>query len=150
MKKVLAALTAIAAVIIAVAVHTEMERNRYRSVIALTEPTAVMLVVGKDKKFVGGSGVVISPNGHVLTCAHLFIMGNQITATLKGGITVPADLIAYDVSKDLALIKLRGDLRGMPYASFRQDPVEQGDEVVAIGAPLGLSFTATRGHRLLR
>src|SRR5690348_4856531 len=64
---------------------------------------------------VTGSGVFISPNGHILTCAHLFNVGvsTSMMITASNGISLPGTLIYQDTSKDLALVKVGGQ---WPYA----------------------------------
>lgn len=95
-----------------------------------------------------GAGVMISPNGHILTCAHLFDVGegSTITVTLLGGRKVVGMLLYQDVEKDLALVKIeRSGWLGYEYARLSPEPLELGQEVIAIGNPHGLPFTVTHG-----
>lgn len=96
---------------------------------------------------VGGAGVFISDNNHVLTCAHLFWL-KQIT-----GITVcrsdnqctAAEILYQDEQRDLALIQTYFDTP-TPFARLA-DPrkLEVGQEVLAVGSPLGLPFSVSHG-----
>lgn len=95
---------------------------------------------------VTGAGVFISPNGHILTCAHLFqfewIKG--ITIEDFNGNVYPAELLAQDDRVDLALLKINEE--NTNYARIA-DPrkLRVGQEVIAVGNPLGLSFSVTHG-----
>ncbi len=111
--------------------------------------TAVEVTVGTDtfNRTFAGSGVFISENNHILTCAHLFdekkVLG--ITVCNSMGICAPADLLAMEPDKDLALLQ---SFFAVPTPYVRlADPrdLEVGQEVVAIGQPLSLDFTVSHG-----
>ena len=91
-----------------------------------------------------GAGVMISPNGHILTCAHLFDGGAYaaIIVTLSNGIEIPATLVYQDQGRDLAMLKITGRY---PYAQLTSDSLQVGQEVLAIGNPKGLSFSVSQG-----
>ncbi len=91
-----------------------------------------------------GSGVFITPNGHILTCAHLFEVGirGPIAVTTQDGTVLPATLLYEDVGRDLALIKVDGVHQ---YASLTDSPLEVGQEVLAVGNPMGLEFSTSHG-----
>jgi S1-C subfamily serine protease len=112
--------------------------------------TVVISVFGEidgEPVRVGGSGVFISKNGHILTCAHLFTNGPVKTVLVErsNGDVQRAEGLAIDVFKDLALIKVTGD-KDISVARIA-DPrsLKVGQEVIAIGSPLGLDFTVTTG-----
>lgn len=96
-----------------------------------------------------GSGVVISPDGYVITNNHVIENASEILVTLPGGKEYRAEFIGTDMVTDLALIKLDGS--NFPYAKFGDsDKIIIGEWVVALGNPFGLfdvSFqpTATAG-----
>lgn len=96
---------------------------------------------------VGGAGVYITPRGHVLTCAHLFELNtiNSIIIYNYDGSVSTATLLHKDESRDLALLSV--DIKtSVAYAKLG-DPrkLQVGQEVVAIGAPLGFDWTVTHG-----
>lgn len=93
---------------------------------------------------IGGSGVIISDTGLVLSCEHLFDreMAGPIIMILSNGTTVPAKLLSVDAEKDLALLKIPGVYKA---ASFGFAPLRLGQEVIAVGNPLYQSFTTTHG-----
>lgn len=94
-----------------------------------------------------GSGSIISPDGYVLTNHHV-IDGAQdglLQVTLNDGSTAEADFVASDPATDIGVIKIR-DAANLPTIGFGDsDQVQVGQQVVAVGAPLGLSGTVTTG-----
>lgn len=100
------------------------------------------------KAAVRGSGVFISPQAHVLSCAHLFWSFNKIqsiTVCNSDGVCTAGELLKKTDNRDLALLNTFFD-KPTPYARLG-DPRELkvGQEVLAIGNPLGLPFTVTHG-----
>ncbi len=94
-----------------------------------------------------GSGVFVTNKGHILSCAHLFNHKEKIeyiSVAKSDGYFYPAILIYKDVSKDLSLIKI--EEINTSYVKL-EDPrkVREGQEVIAIGAPLGLPGSVTTG-----
>ncbi|MFH1853518.1 MAG: trypsin-like peptidase domain-containing protein [Candidatus Neomarinimicrobiota bacterium] len=84
-----------------------------------------------------GSGVVISPDGYVLTNHHVVEHALEIKVTLPGGKEYAAEVIGSDKVSDLALIKLEG--KDFPYAKLADsDILIIGEWVVALGNPFGL------------
>jgi serine protease Do len=91
-----------------------------------------------------GSGVLVAPEGYVLTAYHVITDVADIRATLADGRTVKADLIGADPMTDLALLKLPGrDFPTLPFGDATR--VEVAEPVMAIGNPLGLGQTVTLG-----
>ncbi|AZA11023.1 S1C family serine protease [Corynebacterium gerontici] len=96
-----------------------------------------------------GSGSIISPDGYVLTNNHVVAAAEQggakMTVMLNDGTQYDADLVAGDPNTDVAVIKLRG-AQGLPTMNFGDSSkLAVGQEVVAVGSPLGLSATVTSG-----
>jgi len=63
-----------------------------------------------------GSGVVISPDGYVLTNTHVVEKASKITVSLSGGETFDAEVVGIDKTSDLALLRLDG--KNFPYADL--------------------------------
>ncbi len=94
-----------------------------------------------------GSGIIIDPSGLVLTNSHVAFDRQSITVTLDDGTSLPATLVGADPIFDLAVLRLSKPPAGrVPAARLGDsDRVRVGEEVLAIGNPLGLDQTLTRG-----
>jgi putative serine protease PepD len=93
-----------------------------------------------------GSGFVLDTKGHVLTNNHVVEPGakGDIEIVLSNGDTEKASIVGRDASYDLAVLKIaRTDLT--PLTLGPSDKVVVGDQVIAVGAPLGLDQTVTTG-----
>jgi putative serine protease PepD len=116
---------------------------------AKAAPSVVTLYVTTGSGAGSGSGVVLSPDGYVLTNNHVVTLegsGNgQVQVRTPDGKLHDAQVVGTDPSDDLAVVKLSG-VSGLTPATFADsDKVQVGDLAVAIGAPLGLSNTVTDG-----
>jgi serine peptidase DegS len=91
-----------------------------------------------------GSGVIVDAGGHVITNNHVIANANTINVQLADGRVTQATIVGRDPDTDLALLSIRlGKLPVMPLG--RSDQARVGDEVLAIGNPLGLQQTVTHG-----
>ncbi|WP_455378140.1 Do family serine endopeptidase [Petrachloros mirabilis] len=91
-----------------------------------------------------GSGVILDPNGYIVTNNHVVEGATQITVTLSDRREFPADIVGTDPKTDLAVIKIDGkDLPSLKWAEYEK--LQVGDLVLAIGSPFGLSSTVTLG-----
>ncbi len=91
----------------------------------------------RQKVSSSGSGVVISPDGYVITNHHVVNNAAEIKVTLPGGQQYDAEFIGSDRVSDLALLKLEG--RNFPYAHLADsDELLIGEWVIALGNPFGL------------
>ena len=114
-----------------------------------TLPTVVQLRVIAARQSGAGSGMVLTPDGLILTNNHVIEMAaggaGQIVVLFQGGKTAAAEIIGRDPSSDIALVKAR-DVSGLtPITLGNSDSVRVGQQVVAIGSPLGLGGTVTTG-----
>jgi S1-C subfamily serine protease len=92
----------------------------------------------------GGSAVVFTEDGHLLTNAHVVRSGRDGTAVFADGTETPFRVIGTDPLSDLAVLRVRGDGPG-PATLGDADRLVVGQLVVAIGSPLGLSGSVTAG-----
>ena len=92
-----------------------------------------------------GSGFIVDGKGQVLTNAHVVDGATSISVTLDSGDRVAARTIGLDPVLDLALLQIASDERLPAVILGDSGKVKVGDEVVAIGNPLGLDQTMTRG-----
>src|SRR3989442_8170379 len=92
-----------------------------------------------------GSGVIIDKDGQVLTNAHVVDGAASLTVTLDSGNKTPARILGMDPVLDVALLRVDTGA-ALPAARLGDSAaVRVGDEVVAIGNPIGLDQTMTRG-----
>jgi serine protease Do len=163
MKKLISSGT-IVALLVGALVYTLPPRERYIDTVNKVMPTVVEInVIGimhqvLDLGFLKiendvrvhilGSGTFINSSGYILTCAHLFSGFKKIevvTVERSNGDVTKADIVNVGKRVDLALIKTTY-YKITPYASLA-DPrsLQVGQEVIAIGSPLGLSFSVSNG-----
>ncbi len=92
-----------------------------------------------------GSGVIINPEGYILTNEHVIAQATRITVRLVNQKDYPATLVGSDPKSDLAVLKIQADAV-LPYIQMgRSDNIMIGETVIAIGNPFGLSHTVTTG-----
>lgn len=119
-----------------------------QGIVAKVQPAVVSIRTGSGARGAAGTGVLLTPDGDVLTNAHV-VEGSPNVRVLVGGESQarPAKVVGADDSEDLALLRVEGG-KGMPVAELgRSADVQVGEDVVAIGNALGLggSPTVTRG-----
>ena len=91
-----------------------------------------------------GSGVIVSPQGYLLTNNHVVAGADDIEVMLSDGRTAKARVIGTDPDSDVAVLKI--DLDRLPAISFGDaDNIQVGDVVLAIGNPFGVGQTVTSG-----
>ena len=93
-----------------------------------------------------GSGAIIDAEGHIITNNHVISGAQQIQVTLANGNIYSAQLVGTDTTTDLAVIKLDNPPSGLKAVEFADsDKLAVGENVMAIGNPLGYDDTATTG-----
>ena len=91
-----------------------------------------------------GSGVIIDPEGYIVTNNHVVQDADNITVTLNDKRVYKATIVGADASTDLALIKI--EEKGLPFLSYgNSDEVKIGEWVLAVGNPFNLTSTVTAG-----
>jgi len=102
---------------------------------------------GRDTPSGIGSGFLVSPDGLVITAAHVVQTADRVTVRFLSGESSPATRLAADPRADVALLKVDQVPPGTPVLPLGDsDRVEVGDEVLVIGAPMGMSHTLSVGH----
>ncbi len=91
-----------------------------------------------------GSGVVVDPNGFIVTNNHVVEGATQITVTLSDRREFIATVVGTDPKTDLAVVKIEAkNLPALKWAEYEK--LQVGDLVLAVGSPFGLSSTVTLG-----
>jgi len=91
-----------------------------------------------------GSGVIISPDGYIITNNHVIEGADEISVTTNDRSTFTAKVIGSDPNSDIALIKV--DAKDLPTIPFgNSDELKVGEWVLAVGNPMNLTSTVTAG-----
>lgn len=91
-----------------------------------------------------GSGMIVSPDGHIVTNWHVINGASQVTVQLSDGRALPARIAGADQRSDIAVLKV--DATGLaPIAFGDSESVRVGQMVFAVGNPFGLQETVTQG-----
>lgn len=132
-----------------VVVNNSQSVNWVTGAAAEASPSVVTLSVSSADGSGSGSGVILTQDGYILTNAHVVTLGGMtenaiVTVRLWDGLVIPAELVGFDSVYDLAVIKV--DMEGLKTITFADSSnINVGENVVAIGAPLGLTSTVTEG-----
>ena len=121
-----------------------------RAVVSVVErvgPAVVSIARASRRGPAGsGSGVVFTPDGYVLTNAHVVAGAEGLTLGFTDGATSAAHVVGFDHATDLAVVRVLEPPRGESVASFGSSSgLRVGQLVVAIGNPLGFSSTVSAG-----
>ncbi len=93
-----------------------------------------------------GSGGIITPEGHVLTCHHVIAEAEDIEVVLRDGTLYPARLVGSDPASDLAVLKIEeGEGDFTPIEAGDSEGVRVGEFAIAVGSPFALSGSVTLG-----
>ncbi len=93
-----------------------------------------------------GSGVILNPDGLIVTNAHVIDRGQEITVMLNDGREFEAEIALMDEPSDLALLRIDTEGEKLPHVELKpSDSLEVGDIVLAIGNPFGVGQTVTSG-----
>lgn len=114
-------------------------------------PSIVEMLIFSDINYStpvsSGSGIIMSEDGYIATNAHVITSGKYITVSLNDNKTYRAETIGYDSKTDIAVIKIDPDGAVLTPALFgNSDEVVQGEQVMAIGNPGGLSGSISGGY----
>ena len=92
-----------------------------------------------------GSGVIISPDGYIITNSHVVENADKIEITTNSNQTFDAELVGSDDQNDIALLKINSN-EVLSYATFGDsDSTQIGEWVLAVGNPFNLNSTVTAG-----
>ena len=117
------------------------------STVGITISGTTQNFFGQPTQFAAsGSGFIISEDGYILTNHHVIEGADSVTVSLHDGTQYEATIIGSDESNDVALLKV--DATGLqPVSIGDSDQVVVGEQVIAIGNPLGeLTFSMTAGY----
>jgi len=123
--------------------NTEAVRE---AVIAKVQPTVVQVNVTTSSGNQLGSGVIIDRRGYIVTNNHVIDGATSINVVLDDGRKLSAQLVGTDATDDLAVLKITQPANGLTVATLGDSSkLQVGQDVLAIGSPLGFSQTVTNG-----
>lgn len=137
-----------AAASIQAVVHIKTQ-TKARSVIAYDPNDFFSQLFGQRQYYIppqagSGSGVIISPNGYIVTNNHVVAGADAVTVTFNDRLTSQAKVVATDPSTDIAVLKINET--NLPFMEFgNSDNAKLGQWVLAVGYPLTLDATVTAG-----
>jgi putative serine protease PepD len=124
-------------------------------VAAKVVPSVVQLQTDLTGQTEQGSGIILNPDGLIMTNAHVVSAavdagptepgGAHTLVTFADGRTAPFDVVAMDRTSDIAVVQAKGTSGLTPIALGSPDHLRVGQKVVAVGSPLGLEGTVTTG-----
>ncbi|WP_126580500.1 S1C family serine protease [Tengunoibacter tsumagoiensis] len=116
------------------------------TVIAKVRPTVVQVNVTGSSGNSVGSGVIIDKRGYIITNNHVVEGGQNMEVVLSTGATLPAQLIGQAPDDDLAIVRIDPTKSHLEVAALGDSSnLQVGQEVLAIGNPLGITQTVTAG-----
>jgi S1-C subfamily serine protease len=116
------------------------------AVVAKVRPTVVEVSVTSARGMGLGSGVIIDRRGYIVTNNHVVSGATSIRVVLSNGSKEPAQLTGTDAAHDLAILKIAVPQEGLPVATLGDSTqLRVGQELLAIGNPLGDTGTVTNG-----
>ena len=124
---------------------SQVYQNNVNSTVGITTEITTNWWGYQSTSAAAGSGFILTEDGYILTNEHVIEDANTITVTMYDGSTYDATLVGYDANNDIAVLKI--DAKGLtPVVLGDSDALSVGDDVVAIGNPLGeLTFSLTKG-----
>ena len=141
-----AAPTAIATGSTTKTVNSAGQAPDWEAVSAAVSNAVVSIAVATDRGEALGSGVIFDKEGHIITNNHVVAGASKIQVTLADGRVYDAETTGTDPATDLAVIQLKDAPDNLTVAQLGDsDKLATGQDVMAIGNPLGLSSTVTTG-----
>ena len=114
-----------------------------QEIYARVNPATVLVVAEQGESASVGTGVIMTADGYVITNAHVISGGASCWVALANGMDLEAELVGYDTDEDIAVLKLV-DAEDLPVAEFGDSELAVvGDQVYAIGNPLGVELRGT-------
>jgi putative serine protease PepD len=136
-------------------VAASLPANSIEQVAAKVVPSVVQLQTDLSNQTEQGSGIILTADGLIMTNAHVVSAavdadrtvpgGAHTLATFADGRTVPFDVVAMDQTSDIAVVQAQGASGLTPITLGSSGNLRVGQQVVAVGSPLGLDGTVTTG-----
>ncbi len=132
--------------------NASVDRSRPAGTVAAVAsdvlPSVVSILESNGSSAGEGSGIILDTEGHILTNNHVVAEvanGGKLTVTFHDGSSANATIVGRDPMTDIAVIKVSNKSGLKPARLGSSASLQVGDQVIAIGSPLGLSGTVTQG-----
>jgi serine protease Do len=103
-----------------------------------------MLGGGRSKDAVG-TGLIVDERGYIITNCHVVASNPRVTVRLVDGTDLPGEVIYSSAATDLAIVRVRTERRLVAQPLVPAADLEEGEDVIAVGHPLGYSYTVSKG-----
>jgi S1-C subfamily serine protease len=128
------------------ALNSNDEQAVREAVLTTVRPAVVEVNVTTQQGGAIGSGVIIDSRGYIVTNNHVVDGAQSMTVTLYDGTNLQAQLVGTDPADDLAVVKISPPSKGLTVVQFGDSSkLAVGQDVMAIGNPLGITQTVTNG-----
>ena len=121
----------------------DVEQMGIEQIAAQVLPSVAKVDVRDGGQRGSGSAVVLRRDGYLVTNAHVVGDADEVEVTFGDGRPVPAEVVGTAAFTDVAVVRV--EQRGLPAATFAEEPPVVGRPTVAIGSPFGLDATVTSG-----
>ncbi len=128
----------------------DLRRNATVKAVHKVKPSVVavrvkqMLSGGRTKDAVG-TGLIVDERGYVVTNCHVVMGNSRVVIRLVDGSNLPGDVIYSSPATDLAIIRIHTEKKLIAQPLVPAADLEEGEDVIAIGHPLGYSYTVSKG-----
>ncbi|MES9539406.1 trypsin-like peptidase domain-containing protein [Actinomadura sp. NPDC000600] len=127
------------------AVSGVASKSTTAQVAAAVQPSVVSIQARTASGVEGGSGVILRSDGVILTNAHVVSGAQQVAVKFSDGRTASAQVLGANTGEDVAVVKAEGVSGLRPATLGSSRAVAVGDQVLAVGSPLGLDGSVTSG-----
>jgi putative serine protease PepD len=124
---------------------TSAKAGSTAQVAAAVQPSVVSIQAQTSSGTSGGSGVILRSDGVIMTNAHVVSGAQQVAVKFSDGRTASARVVGSDTGDDIAVIKAEGASGLKPATLGDSGTLAVGDQVLAVGSPLGLDGSVTSG-----
>jgi len=128
-----------------IAASTSSVETAQEAVIAKVKPAVVQINVTTPTASAIGSGVIIDQRGYIVTNNHVVANAQSIEVVLNDGTHLTAQLVGSDSADDLAVLKITTTKKLTVMSLADSSKLQVGQDVLAIGNPLGITDTVTSG-----
>jgi serine protease Do len=127
-----------------------LRRNATVRAVQKVKPSVVAVKVkqriggGRTKDAVG-TGLIVDERGYLVTNCHVVAGNARVTVRLVDGTSIPGDVIYSSAATDLAIVRVRTERKLVAQPLAPAADLEEGEDVIAVGHPLGYSYTVSKG-----